>query len=152
MSSLIEQLEIRRRLAKDLSVLRNLTRALLQIARAAEQDEQQRSLVCDVLTRLCSEANRHFAYEEENVAPILREVDAWGPVRVEQLCKEHDEQRSVLVGLANDAQGARRNSSDLTVEIEWFFDRFERLMTEEEDGLLNAESPGADPSIDQTDG
>jgi iron-sulfur cluster repair protein YtfE (RIC family) len=152
MSSMIEALEVRRRISTDLAVLRSLTRALVQVARAAEQDERQRPLICDVLAQLCSEVNRHFAYEEEFVVPLLRDTDAWGPVRVEQLCKEHDEQRSVLVTLAADAQGQARNVEELTDEIEWFFTRFERAMSDEEDGLLNAESVGAEPCIDQIDG
>jgi hypothetical protein len=152
MSSMIEQLEMRRRLATDLAVLRSLTRALLQVARAASQDEKQRPLIRDVLSQLCVEANRHFAYEEEFVAPILESVDAWGPVRVEQLCKEHDEQRSALCSLAADAETESRNVDELMGEIEWFFDRFEQLMSHEEDGLLNAESRGAEPYVDQIDG
>jgi iron-sulfur cluster repair protein YtfE (RIC family) len=152
MSSLIEQVEVRRRLATDLAVLRSLTRALLQVAHAAEQDERQRSLICDVLARLCSEANRHFAYEEEMIGPILRDVDAWGPVRVEQLYSEHEQQRRVLSSLANDAEAPSRNVGELAGEIEWFFDRFERLISDEEDGLLNAESLGAEPYVDQIDG
>lgn len=152
MCPLIEELDIRRRLATDLAVLRSLTRALLQVARAAEQDEAQRPLISDVLTRLCREANRHFDYEEEIVAPLLRDVDAWGPVRVEHLYREHDNHRNALRCLANDARAEERAVGDLTVEIEWFFDQFERHMVDEENGLLNAESPGAAPYVDQIDG
>lgn len=151
MGSLIEQTEVRRRLAADLAILRSLMRALVEVMRAAEQDEAQRPLLCDVLTRLRSEANRHFTYEEETVGPILRDVDAWGPARVEQLLREHDEHRGALAVLANDAEGGTRTVDDLMCEIEWFFDRFDRLMRDE-DGLLDAESPGAEPCVDQIDG
>lgn len=151
MGSLIEQSEVRRRLAGDLALLRSLSRALAFVMRAAEQDERHRPLLCDVLSRLRAEANRHFAYQEETVGPLLRDVDAWGDARVEQLCREHEEHRGALALLANDAETGARAVDDLVGEVEWFFDRFERLMCEE-DGLLEAESPGAEPSVDQIDG
>jgi hemerythrin-like domain-containing protein len=152
MSSMIAKLEVRRRLAADHALLRSLTRALIAVTRAAKRDEKHRAVIRDVLGQLCTEVERHFEYEEEVIVPLLREVDAWGQVRVEQLHAEHAEQRSVLVALAEDAQDGVRNMEDLAEEIVWFFQRFEQEMADEEERLLSAEALGAEPIVDQIDG
>jgi iron-sulfur cluster repair protein YtfE (RIC family) len=152
MSSMIAKREVRKRITTDLALLRSLCRALITVARAAERDERQRPAIRDVLSQLSSEVERHFQYEEEVIVPLLRDVDAWGPVRVERLVQEHAEQRSVLVALTEDAQDDVRNLEDLADEIVWFFQRFEREMTETEARLLSAEAVGAEPAVDQIDG
>jgi hypothetical protein len=147
---MIEALDVRRRISEDLALLRSLTRALIAVAQAA--DERQRPIIRDVLCQLCSEVERYFAFEQEVVMPILRDVDAWGPVRVERLCREHDEQRSVLVALAENADDSAHRVQDLADELVWFFERFEQEIAEEEDELLSAEAIGAEPRVDQVDG
>ncbi|MBN9166244.1 MAG: hemerythrin domain-containing protein [Myxococcales bacterium] len=152
MSSMIARVEIRKRISSDHAVLRSLCRALIAVARAAERDEKHRPVIRDVLGQLCTEVERHFQYEEEVIVPLMREVDAWGPVRVERLFQEHAEQRSVLVALVEDAEDGVRNVEDLADEVVWFFQRFEQDMADEEERLLNAEALGAEPRVDQIDG
>lgn len=152
MSSLIAKTEMRRRISTDHALLRSLCRALISVARAAERDERQGPAIRDVLSQLCSEVERHFQYQEEVIVPLLRDVDAWGPVRVEHLFQHHAEQRSVLVALAEDARDGIRTVEDLADEVVSFFRRFEQEMAEEEARLLSAESIGAEPAVDQIDG
>ncbi|MBX3197871.1 MAG: hemerythrin domain-containing protein [Labilithrix sp.] len=152
MSSLIAKIEVRQRISTDHALLRGLCRALIAVARAAERDERHRPAIRDVLGHLCAEVDRHFEYEEEVIVPLLREVDAWGPVRVERLYRDHAEQRSVLVALVEDAEDGMRNVEDLADEIVWFFQRFEQDMAAEEERLLSAEDIGAEPMVDQIDG
>lgn len=152
MSSMIAALEVRQRITSDHALLRSLIQALIAVSRAAQEDEGQRPAIQDVLGQLCGEVERHFQYEEEFIVPLMREMDAWGPARVERFCKEHEEQRAVLCALAEDAQEGARNVEDLADEIVWFFQRFEQDMAEEEERLLNAETIGAEPIIDQIDG
>ena len=152
MSSMIDTSEVRQRVAADHALLRSLSRALIALSRACEHDESQRKVIRDVLEQLCCELERHFQYEEEVIHPLMREVDAWGPARVEQRCKEHEQQRAVLVALAEDAEDGARNIDDLTEEMVWFFQRFEQEMEEEEHRLLDAEALGAEPVVDQIDG
>ena len=153
MSSVIDTLEARQRIATDHALLRSLTRAVIALSRGAmEREESQRSVIRDVLRQLCSELDRHFQFEREAILPLIREMDAWGPARVEQLCKEHDEQRAVLVSLAEDAEDDGRNIDDLAEEIVCFFQRFEEEMAKEEQRLLDAEMIGAEPCVDQIDG
>src|SRR5689334_8904249 len=101
MTSMISALEVRQRIAADHALLRSLIRALIAVSQAAERDESQRAIIRDVLGQLCCELERHFDYEEEVIVPLMRDVDAWGPARVEQLCKEHDHQREVLDAIAD---------------------------------------------------
>jgi hemerythrin len=152
MGSMIAKDEVRKRLATDHAMLHSLCGALIAVARAAERDEMQRSAIRDVLDQLCHAVERHFQFEEEVIVPLLREVDAWGPVRVERLATAHEEQRLVLVALVEDAQDGVRNVDDLADEIVMFFQRFEQDIAEEADGLLRAEAIGAEPAIDQIDG
>lgn len=152
MSSMIASMDIRKRISTDHAVLRGLCRALVAVARAAERNEEHRPVIRDVLGQLCAEVERHFQYEEEVIVPLIREVDAWGPVRVERLFQVHAEQRSVLVALASDAEDGGRNADDLADEVVWFFQRFEQEMADEEERLLNAEALGAEPYVDQIDG
>lgn len=148
---MIEALEVRERLSSGLAVLRALSRALVAIARAAQRDEAQRRYVRDVIEQLSFEMDRHFSYEEKNVVPLLRDVDAWGPVRVDRLIREHEEQRELLLALAEDAMDEGTDVVNLAEEIVWFNRRFEERMYDEEQ-LLYAESIGAEPYVDQIDG
>ena len=152
MSSMIAKSEVRRRITTDLVLLRDLCRALIAVARSAERDERQRPAIRDVLGQVCTAVDQHFQYEEDVIAPLLLEVDAWGPVRVERLFQEHAEQRSILIALAEDAQDGVRSLEDLADEIVWFFRRFEQEITDGEMRLLAAEALGAEPMIDQIDG
>jgi len=152
MSSMISAVEVRERITSDHALLRSLIRALIAVSRAAQEDEKQRPVIRDVLGQLCGEVERHFRYEEEVIVPLIRDMDAWGPARVEQFCRDHEEQLSVLVALVEDAQDGVRNVEDLADEIVWFFQRFEREMAEEEQRLLDAETIGAEPIVDQIDG
>jgi iron-sulfur cluster repair protein YtfE (RIC family) len=80
----------------------------------------------------------HLAYEERYLAPVLAEVDIWGPQRVTDLLNEHAEQRSELDALIAgidggwDAHGLALTTRSLVTEL--LAD-----MAEEERGCLSAE-------------
>jgi len=152
MSSMIDTLEVRQRIASDHALLRSLSRALVAMSQACQHDEKQRQVIRVILSQLCCEVERHFRFEEEVILPLMREMDAWGPARAEQLCAVHEQHRAVLVALAEDADSGDRNIDDLAEELVWFFERFEREMAAEEQCLLDAEVIGAEPIIDQIDG
>lgn len=152
MCPMVAKDEIRERIATELALLRDLCRALVTVARAAERDETQRPAIRDVLHQVCSAVERHFRYEEEVLAPLLREADAWGPVRVERLLEEHAAHRSTLCVLAADACEEVRTVDELANEIVEFFLRFEREVAEAEARLLEIELIGAEPRVDQIDG
>ncbi len=137
-SSMVVAFEIRQRIARDHALLRSLTRALLGAARAAEQDEKQRYVIREILGQLLDETDRHFEYEERTAAPLLREAATWGPICAHRMAEEHEEQRTTLRALAEDAEDGVRSIAELTDEIRWFFRRFEQDMSDEEERLTSA--------------
>ncbi len=149
MSALISKDDLRRRITTDHAVLRSLCRALVSVARASESDDSQLPVLKDVLRQLTTELERHFAFEEDVIVPLMKHDDAWGPVRVELLHRDHADQRAILRAvLAGVDSGVREVSHQLVR----FFQRFEQDMDDEEARLLSAESLGAEPRVDQVDG
>jgi hemerythrin-like domain-containing protein len=80
---------------------------------------------------------RHLNHEEMVLRPILVDVDAWGPARVEAMDEEHKGQRAALAELSHVALEA---DVDLTVQhVEAFIDRLRADMDGEEHHALSAE-------------
>lgn len=46
---------------------------------------------------------RHLAFEEAHLVPVLKRADPWGPDRVKRLAEEHARQRRELATLEGDA-------------------------------------------------
>jgi len=46
----------------------------------------------------------HLQHEDDVVAPIIRQIDAWGPVRYEQMQRDHASQRAVLAQAIRDLE------------------------------------------------
>ena len=51
------------------------------------------------LRTLCDTFLRHLNHEEMVLRPLLAEVDAWGPARVEAMDEEHQAQRIAIASL-----------------------------------------------------
>jgi hemerythrin-like domain-containing protein len=51
------------------------------------------------LRTLCDTFLRHLSHEEMVLRPLLAEVDAWGPARVEAMDEEHQAQRIAISSL-----------------------------------------------------
>lgn len=80
---------------------------------------------------------RHLNHEETVLRPILVDVDAWGPARVEAMDEEHKVQRAALAELSHLALEA---DVDLTVQhVEVFIDRLRADMDGEEHHALSEE-------------
>jgi hypothetical protein len=152
MSSMIMEGEIRDRITTELAMVRDLCHALVTVARMVERGATQRESIREVLEQVCTAVVDHFRYEEEVIAPLLRDADPWGPVRVERLLQEHADQLDVLLALAQDARENVRNEDDLVDEVVVFFQRFEQEICDQEMRLLSTESQGAEPTVDQIDG
>lgn len=144
--------EVRSRVLADHAILRSLSRTLVAVAREAVCDDKQKPYLRGVLAQLATELEVHLQYEEKELIPILRDADAWGPVRVDIIAEEHAEQRSLLKALLDDAEGVR-TLDELTAELVAFADSFERDMADEEERLLNTDALGEEYIIlGQTDG
>jgi iron-sulfur cluster repair protein YtfE (RIC family) len=80
---------------------------------------------------------RHLSHEETVLRPLLKDVDAWGPARVETMDEEHRGQRAALVELS---RLALDQDVDLTVQhIEVFVRRLRADMDGEEQHALSEE-------------
>lgn len=130
--------EVRERIAREHALLRSLTRALFGAARAAREDEKHRYVIREILRQLLDEAERHFEYEERVAAPLLSKAEGWGPICAHRMAQEHEEQRTTLRALVEDAEDGIRTVDELTEEVRWFFRRFEQDMSDEEERLASA--------------
>lgn len=80
---------------------------------------------------------RHLAHEETVLRPILADVDAWGPARVEAMDEEHREQRAAM---AEVSRLVLDEDVDSTVQrIEEFVRRLRADMDGEEHHALSPE-------------
>ena len=80
---------------------------------------------------------RHLSHEETVLRPLLADVDAWGPARVQSMDEEHREQRGAIAELARLSLG---DDVDATVQsIEAFVRRLRADMDGEEKHALSEE-------------
>lgn len=80
---------------------------------------------------------RHLSHEETVLRPLLKDVDAWGPARVEAMDEEHRGQRAALVELS---RLALDQDIDETVQhVEEFVRRLRADMDGEEQHALSEE-------------
>jgi hypothetical protein len=142
MSSSLNPGSVRERILSDHDRLRGLMKRVATSACEALRDEKRRPWVRDALAELRADLERHLDYEEMTLVPLLASADAWGPVRAENLVKDHAGQRALLVALTEDAGDGFRTMEALVDEIEWFVQSFERDMFDEEATFLNAEALG----------
>lgn len=143
---------VRGRVRAEHAILRSLSNALVAVAREATCDGKQLPYVQSILGQLASELELHLEFEERELIPILREADAWGPVRVEAISEEHSQQRTLIRALVENARGPC-DIGALAEELGRFVESFARDMAEEEEHLLNADALGEESVVlEQTDG
>ncbi len=80
---------------------------------------------------------RHLQHEETVLRPLLVDVDAWGPARVDSMDEEHRSQRAALAQLSRVALDA---DVDCTIQhVEEFIRRIRADMAGEEQHALSEE-------------
>lgn len=127
---------VRARILAEHTVLRALYAAVDQHARAVLEGEAGATdALRDRGRELCSTLLRHIELENTVLAPALHDLDAFGPVRAQQLLAEHERQRSVLTAMLVAIEEGRDrelagNMLDLLSEL-----RID--MAHEEQALLN---------------
>ena len=67
--------------------------------------------------RLASLFESHLAFEERELAPWIRDVDAWGPCREEAMLAEHVEQRRRLREICVMAEASSADALDFAHEV-----------------------------------
>jgi hemerythrin len=122
--------ELRQQLIAQHADLRALLRRVdalckkLEKSRAAGAKDQLRSALVELEER----ASRHVLFEDDLLAPVLQDVDAWGPLRAAQLEKVHRAQHDGLIKRVAEAgeaktlkdlsRIARETAHDLAVHID----------------------------------
>jgi len=129
------------------SLVEGLERAIVKL-RAGEADAvaAARSAGDALRERLFD----HIDLEDAILAPALREADAWGPVREEQLLKHHREQREQLRDLE---RLEALHPDELREKLQWLVDDLRDDMKHEENALLDPDLLRDDVvGIDVSDG
>jgi hypothetical protein len=81
----------------------------------------------------------HLAFEEQALVPVLGNLDAWGPERVEGLLQEHARQRAELEALV-EGIGEDWDAQRLALALRSLVTDLLLDMDEEEEGVLSASS------------
>jgi hypothetical protein len=87
---------VRDRIVADQTRLRVQIDALERALDTLRSDASQLAIVADRARTLLRDLVVHTELEDAIVAPILCDVDAWGPVRADLLLSHHDQQRREL--------------------------------------------------------
>lgn len=128
--------QVRLRILRDHEVLRALIAEVDEMVEQVRAGEHVggplRSKIRDLYRSLC----RHLDLEEAILVPALKDTDAFGPVRVDQLVAEHKKQRQQLEELL--LQEKNHTDSDLADKVQQLTSDFLKDMHEEEESHLSA--------------
>jgi hypothetical protein len=130
---------VRDRVLEQHQGLRALLQQTLDVTTVAlRRDGPERAQVSRLVQELRARFFAHLAFEERTLAPVLAQVDLWGPERVQDLLAEHTRQRAevdtLVAGLESHwdverlALVLRSLATDLLIDME-----------EEERGCVSAD-------------
>jgi hypothetical protein len=89
--------DVRARVLAEHARIRHVIHDVDRLATAvAAGDSGKADLLRERAERLYRMLVEHIDHEESVVAPIIERIDAWGPVRLEQMLHDHDGQRMTL--------------------------------------------------------
>lgn len=93
--------QVRARILREHSALRQQLVPLAALAAQLEAGRPGiRALAVERVQGLYRALRDHIDFEDQLLAPALREIDAWGPVRADELLEHHARQRVELAMLA----------------------------------------------------
>lgn len=95
--------DVRKKVLSQHSQIRAQIHDLERMADTATSASNTRTLQSS-LARFAAGFDAHLQFEERELAPKVREVDAWGPVREATLRAEHADQRARLESLCSRAE------------------------------------------------
>jgi len=106
-------------------------RGIDRIALAAGRRESFGQLKVS-LGHFASIFEQHLAFEERELAPLMRALDPWGPARESELLDEHLEQRKRVEALCALAEDPTSTMSELRGEVRWLLKTLTEDMDREE--------------------
>jgi hypothetical protein len=104
------------------------------------------------LFRLAVLLESHLRYEELELAPRIRDLDAWGAVREAAMFTEHAEQRTRLEHVCFLAESEATGDAELSHEVSWLVVNLLDDMAREERELSEFERLGTDAPLEQMTG
>jgi hypothetical protein len=130
---------VRKRILEEHRVLRDKLDVLELLVDGLREDPKRSAAVSrtarDVLRRLIA----HVQLEDAILAPLLRSIDAWGPVRESDLLAHHAEQREQLQALIRSYGGHGHDIEELALRtLSWISDA-RADMDHEERSVLSRE-------------
>ena len=134
----MEPSDVRTRVQRDHAALRTTLDQLELLAREVlDGAPGLRERLRDLGETLLESLERHMAWEDEHLAPVLREADAWGKEREELLRRDHVEQRQVLRYVLEKIRDAERPVALVARNLLDFSMMLRNEMTQEEQTLLD---------------
>lgn len=135
---------VRTRILQDHAVLRNHLQKLELAVDAMHADPSRRLLIAELACGLLSRLIAHTEAEDAILAPALRDIDAWGPIRASMLLDHHEHQRAQLRHLIEvyGGEGDRKWLAQST--LEWIYE-VRADMVHEETSVLSAALLKDDP-------
>lgn len=115
--------EVRAKILEDHERLRRELERLEACATGAELRESEAAALRELGESFLELLAAHMRWEDQNLAPALRDADAWGEEREKRLVREHREQReemnAILERLRDPERDVERIRQDLLALVEW---------------------------------
>ncbi|MFW6052212.1 MAG: hemerythrin domain-containing protein [Myxococcota bacterium] len=142
--------EIRARIRQEHEALRGLLGQVDEAARAVLEEGVDRR-AATTLRQLCSALHvalsAHLDLEDAVLAPALRETDAFGPDRADELLHHHAEQRQILAAALEEAKSPRMDPAQLARHARGLVRYLMEDMATEDRDLLNPNLLRDDPIL-----
>ena len=131
--------EVRGRILRDHEALRRHLDELATVIHALRDgDESAVGHAVSLCEQILKELSRHLDLEDAVLAPTLRELDAWGPIRAERLLRHHVQQREQLGAIAEKSH-AEHTPAALAVVLADLVEDLRADMAYEERDVLSPE-------------
>jgi len=138
-TSSVRTSSVRKRILDEHRVLRDKLDVLELLVDGLREEPKRCATVSRTARDLLRRLVAHIQLEDAILAPVLRDVDAWGPVRASHLLEHHAEQREQLRSLIRSYGRQGTDIEELALRtLSWISDA-RADMDHEERGVLSRE-------------
>ncbi len=128
-------------------------REVLSSGKTIETDDLERNVhaLRDTARQLYMTLSAHIELEDRILAPVLRQTDAWGPLRAERLLSRHAAQKQALEGALMELDDLMQPPNGLAVHVGKLIEQIREELDDEENTLLCPELLRDDPIIENAE-